>query len=133
MFTTNEELMGVVAALGYVTVEDLRGPSRKSEVVAPRHEAMWLLHRRGLSLASIGALFGERDHKTVRHACQKVERLKREADAGVQAPTTHNPFPATYPLLCPKRCWTVCRICVPALGCRCRQFLPKRPNAMLKP
>ncbi len=62
------------------SVADLRGPSRRRGSVAARNVAMYLA--RNLtenSLHRIGAYFGNRDHTTVSHGCQRVEeRLRLE-------------------------------------------------------
>ncbi len=74
------------------SVADLRSPSRRRAVVTPRNVAMYLARNlMETSLDQIGAYFGNRDHTTVAHGCQKVEeRLEfdpavREAVAELQA------------------------------------------------
>jgi chromosomal replication initiator protein len=58
-----------------VTVRDLRSASRRQALVVPRHVAIHLVRERtGLSFAAIGALFGRRDAKTIRHACEAAAR-----------------------------------------------------------
>lgn len=54
---------------------------RSREVVLPRQISMYLARQlTGLSLEKIGKYFGGRDHKTVQHACRKVEAaMKRDA------------------------------------------------------
>jgi chromosomal replication initiator protein len=57
-----------------VTMEHLRGPSRKSSVVRARGLAMYLMRKlTESSFQSIGEYFGGRDHTTVMHACKKTE------------------------------------------------------------
>ena len=67
-----------------VSVADLRGPSRRRAIVAARNVAMYLA--RALtekSLEHIGSYFGNRDHTTVSHGCQKVEqRIQTEPTIG---------------------------------------------------
>lgn len=76
-----------------VTVEEMEGPSRKVNAVAPRQIAMWLMKKEiGLSYPRIGLHFGRRDHTTVMHACTRVQAfmdhnggdIKRLADYGKQ-------------------------------------------------
>jgi chromosomal replication initiator protein len=60
-----------VASRFQVPLRDLRGPSRRAAVVQPRHLAIYLARQyTGLSIAAIGAYFGGRDTKTIRHAIQ---------------------------------------------------------------
>ena len=53
----------------------LKAKTRKKEVVLPRQIAMYLSKKiTNHSLKSIGLHFGGRDHSTVIHACQTIER-----------------------------------------------------------
>jgi len=53
----------------------LRAKTRKKEVVLPRQIAMYLSKKlTNHSLKSIGLHFGGRDHSTVIHSCQTIER-----------------------------------------------------------
>ncbi len=71
-----------------VKLSDMRGDTRKSNVVRARGLAMWLARQwTTLSLQQIGEFFGGRDHTTVLHACRKTEgdikedlELSRSAD-----------------------------------------------------
>lgn len=79
------EVARAVASRFKVQLNVLRGPSRRAAVVQPRHLAIYLARRHsGLSIAAIGAYFGGRDTKTIRHAIQAAsERL--EADPALAA------------------------------------------------
>ena len=59
---------------------DLKGPSRRQQVVHARSIAMYLCRRyTHESLQRIGDYFGGRDHTTVMHACRKtVARMGKE-------------------------------------------------------
>lgn len=63
-----------------ISVSDMRGVSRRRAIVAARNVAMYLA--RNLtenSLDRIGGYFGNRDHTTVSHGCQRAEqRLQLE-------------------------------------------------------
>lgn len=65
-----------------LSVELLEGKTRKHEVVLARQVAMFLAkHLTHLSLKSIGASFGKRDHTTVLHSCQMiVNYMEREIE-----------------------------------------------------
>lgn len=70
---TGPEIVAKTAASFGFSVADLEGPSRKSELVTARQVAMYLCRdMTGLSYPKIGKLFGDRDHTTVMHACNKV-------------------------------------------------------------
>jgi chromosomal replication initiator protein len=69
----------VVADFYNVTLEDLLKQSRKKEYVNPRQIAMYIIRKElETSLPSIGDFFGGRDHTTVIHAIDKIERLIKE-------------------------------------------------------
>ena len=50
----------------------LRSPSRLKNVVWARQIAMYATRKSGLTLVEIGRYFGNRDHTTVMHSCEKV-------------------------------------------------------------
>ena len=55
--------------------ETLRGQSRSRDVVAARQLAMYLIRRmHATSLDGIGKEFGNRDHSTILHSLDKVEK-----------------------------------------------------------
>jgi chromosomal replication initiator protein len=56
-----------------VSTDDLRSQNRSRQIVQARQIAMYLMRDlTDLSLPKIGQLFGNRDHTTVLHACQKI-------------------------------------------------------------
>ncbi|QQQ19698.1 hypothetical protein JIP62_06315 [Brevundimonas vitis] len=59
-----------------LSVDDLTGPSRKLPLVWARARAMLVIrrYRSDLSYKTIGALFGGRDHSTVRHAVAEAQK-----------------------------------------------------------
>jgi chromosomal replication initiator protein len=70
-----ERIIGEVAGFYGITVEQLKGKRRTNSVALPRQMAMYLMRRTTtLSLTEIGRIF-HRDHTTVIHACDKIERL----------------------------------------------------------
>ena len=53
----------------------MKAKKRTKAVVYPRQIAMYLSRNlTDLSLPEIGGFFGGRDHTTVLHACEKIER-----------------------------------------------------------
>lgn len=60
-------------------VEDLKAKKRTRAVAFPRQVAMYISrHLTDASLPRIGEEFGGRDHTTVIHACEKIDRERRE-------------------------------------------------------
>jgi chromosomal replication initiator protein len=58
-----------------VTIDELVSPRRSQAVAYPRQVAMYLSRElTDSSLPKIGKEFGGRDHTTVIHACDKIER-----------------------------------------------------------
>jgi chromosomal replication initiator protein len=81
---TADEVVVLVARYFEVSLDELVSPSRKREITQARQIAMYLLRSQlDLSFATIGALFGGRDHATVMHSVEKIERLA-QSDDGVQ-------------------------------------------------
>jgi len=66
-------VMDIVARYYHVTVEDLKSNRRSKEVTNPRQIAMFLCRTLlNMTLPQIGLEFGNRDHTTVMHSCNKV-------------------------------------------------------------
>lgn len=54
---------------------DLKGKTRKSEIVRARAMSIYLARElTGYSLKEIGRFFGNRDHKTIAHHCEEMEQ-----------------------------------------------------------
>ncbi len=69
-----------------ISSPELRGPSRRRNVVRARGVAMYLAwNLTGKSLGQVGAYYGKRDHTTVLHACRKTESLRQNDPAIAQA------------------------------------------------
>jgi chromosomal replication initiation ATPase DnaA len=75
-----EAIMQITANHFGTTVVMLKQKTRKQEIVEARQTAMALIkNNTGLSLKTIGFLFGKRDHSTVIHALNAVQdRLDTE-------------------------------------------------------
>lgn len=66
-----------------VHLAEMRSPSRKKTIVTARGVAIYLARQlTGDSLQQIGNYFGGRDHTTILHNFQKIERLSRD-DAAI--------------------------------------------------
>lgn len=66
-----------VAARWDLTLDDLKGQSRKRFIARPRQEAMWHMYQTGrFSLPQIGQFLGGRDHSTILHGVRRhAERI----------------------------------------------------------
>lgn len=70
-----------VAGFYSVTMDDLIKQSRRKEYVKPRQAAMYLIRKElNSSYPSIGDFFGGRDHTTVMHGVEKMERAVKSEE-----------------------------------------------------
>jgi chromosomal replication initiator protein len=76
---SDEELLNEIALILGFSVEALRGKSRQRPLVTARQTAMYVFRElTDLSYPAIARLFGGRDHTTVIHAVEKIQRLMKE-------------------------------------------------------
>ncbi len=74
--TVESVMIAVVEILG-ISLEDLKGNSRRREISQARQIAMYLIRQHtDLSLPKIGEEFGGKDHTTVLYSCEKIAALK---------------------------------------------------------
>ncbi len=79
---TDEELLTEMAGYLGFSVEALKGKSRQRPLVSARQIAMYVFRDiTDLSYPAIARLFGGRDHTTVIHAVDKIQRMMREHKA----------------------------------------------------
>lgn len=70
-------VMRAVAEMMGVSIEELKGSSRRREISQARQVAMYLMRQHtDLSLPKIGEVFGGKDHTTVLYSCDKVAQRK---------------------------------------------------------
>ena len=75
-------IMNVVSVHFNVSIDDLKGKKRNSEIVLPRQVFMYLCNElTDEPLKSIGIELGGKDHSTVSHGVQKIESLLQEDEA----------------------------------------------------
>jgi chromosomal replication initiator protein len=76
---SDDEMLAEMAVILGFSVEALRGKSRQRPLVTARQMAMFVFRElTDLSYPSIARLFGGRDHTTVIHAVDKIQRLMKE-------------------------------------------------------
>jgi len=76
---TDDELLSEIADILGFDVEALKGKSRQRPLVTARQIAMYVFRDlTDLSYPAIARVFGGRDHTTVIHAVDKIERLMGE-------------------------------------------------------
>ena len=81
---TPQHIMQTVADYYSITVNDLVCHSRRREITVPRQIAMYLTREMtNLSLPQIGQVFGNRDHTTVLHGCDKIAAGVKDTSSGM--------------------------------------------------
>lgn len=71
-----DTIVSTVCSYYNIKSTQLKGERRDSRLVTPRHVCMYLLKEVvGLTYVEIGNLIGGRDHSTVMHAVEKIEKL----------------------------------------------------------
>lgn len=71
----SRQIAEIVAEFYHISLEAMCGKQRDKHIVMPRQIAMYLIRQEtSVSLLEIGQLFGGRDHSTVLHACEKIDR-----------------------------------------------------------
>ncbi|NER46780.1 MAG: chromosomal replication initiator protein DnaA [Symploca sp. SIO1B1] len=80
-----EVILASVAEVFNVSVEDIKGSSRRREISLSRQISMYLMRQHtDLSLPRIGEEFGGKDHTTVMYSCDKITQLQKTDTALAQ-------------------------------------------------
>jgi chromosomal replication initiator protein len=70
-----KQIAQAVAEYYHISLDAMCGKQRDKHIVMPRQIAMYLIRQETqISLLEIGQVFGGRDHSTVLHACEKIDR-----------------------------------------------------------
>ena len=76
---SSEFIQETVAKYFNISAKELKGSKRSNDIAFPRQIAMYLCRNVAqMSLPQIGKDFGKRDHTTVMHACNKIEKEIKE-------------------------------------------------------
>ena len=76
---TIENIVSHICNLYSLEVNDLLGKKRVKHIAVPRQMAMYLCRKlTDKSLTEIGSSFGGRDHATVIHAYEKIDKMRKE-------------------------------------------------------
>jgi len=81
-----ELLQQIVCDIYNITIEDLKGKKRNSEIAVPRQIAMYIARKYiNESFPKIGSDFGGKDHTTVMHSVNKISNeIKNNKDLEIQ-------------------------------------------------
>ncbi len=75
-----DRIQTIVSSYFGISVDDLKSPRRSRDVTEPRQIAMYLTRELlCMSFPRIGLNFGNRDHSTVSHACNKVSEAVKNS------------------------------------------------------
>ena len=82
---TIENIIKYICTVYGLQEDDILGKKRPKNIALARQVAMYLCRKMtDASLPKIGLSFGGRDHTTVIHACEKIDKMKNE-DKGFEA------------------------------------------------
>ncbi|BAZ07310.1 chromosomal replication initiator protein DnaA [Calothrix sp. NIES-3974] len=82
---TPEAILSIIADEFSVSIEDLKGNSRRREISWARQVGMYLMRQyTDLSYPRIGEEFGGKDHTTVLYSCEKIAQLCASDESTMQ-------------------------------------------------
>ncbi len=75
-----DQIVETICDFYRIKATQLKGKRRDAALVRPRHVCMYLLKEAGLTFVEIGNLLGGRDHTTVMHAVDKIQKQLAESE-----------------------------------------------------
>ena len=76
---TVESIIDVVAEHYNISSNDIIGPKRSKDIAFPRQVCMYICRMEtNISLESIGQTLGNRDHTTIMHGTEKIEKARKD-------------------------------------------------------
>ncbi len=79
---TPEIIVEVVARSSNISVSDIMSNKRSKDILVPRQICMFLCRSElNMTFPKIGDFFGGKDHTTILHACNKIEKELKTADS----------------------------------------------------
>lgn len=76
---TVESIIDVVAEHYNISSSDIIGPKRSKDIAFPRQVCMYICRMEtNISLESIGQTLGNRDHTTIMHGTEKIEKARKD-------------------------------------------------------
>lgn len=77
--TSPDKILQIITEHFQVSIEDLKGSSRRREISSARQIGMYLMRQyTNLSLPKIGEVFGGKDHTTVMYSCEKIAQQQEQ-------------------------------------------------------
>jgi len=78
---THKKIMSIVSKHYNISQSDITGQRRNKEIVLPRQVCIYLMRKElGVSYPKIGKILGGRDHTTIIHSFEKMEKMLKEDD-----------------------------------------------------
>ncbi|MBU0647829.1 chromosomal replication initiator protein DnaA, partial [Patescibacteria group bacterium] len=76
---THKKILSTISKFYNITQTEITGKKRNKEIVLPRQVAIYFM-RKDLSISypKIGSIMGGRDHTTIMHGYEKIEKLMKE-------------------------------------------------------
>lgn len=81
---TPELIIEIVAEHFHITPADIYSNKRTANIAYPRQIAMYLCKENGTTLKKIGDIMGGRDHTTVMHGVEKIEKELQNNDSTIR-------------------------------------------------
>lgn len=81
---TPELIIEIVAEHFHITPADIYSNKRTANIAYPRQIAMYLCKENGTTLKKIGDIMGGRDHTTVMHGVEKIEKELQSNDSTIR-------------------------------------------------